>query len=100
MTSRKKIDALIEETATQYFEGMTKLERELAFNEASLAGLRILAKAIDQIDVRLEEMNDRLIGLEPGKDDEAALDVITGGLTYLRRKVKRMAKDGKSKKRR
>jgi hypothetical protein len=100
MTSRKKIDALIDETATQYFEGMTKLERELAFNDATLTGLRILAKAIDQIDLRLQEISDRLIELEPGQDDEAALDVIAGGLTYLRRKVKRIAKDSKPKKRR
>jgi hypothetical protein len=100
VTARKKIDALVDVTATQYFEGMTTLERDLALSDATLAGLRILAKAIDQIDMRLEEINDRLIELEPGDDDEAALDVITGGLTYLRRKVKRMAKQGKSKKKR
>jgi hypothetical protein len=100
MTARKKIDALIDVTATQYFEGMTKLERDLALSDATLAGLRVLAKAIDQIHLRLEEINDRLIELEPGEDDEAALDVITGGLSYLRRKVKRMAKQGKSKKKR
>jgi hypothetical protein len=100
MTARKKLDVLIDETATQYFEGMTKLERELALSDATLAGLRILAKSIDQIDRRLEEINDRLIELEPGQDNEAALEVITGGLSYLRRKVKRMAKQGKGKKKR
>jgi hypothetical protein len=35
MTARKKIDVLIDETAAQYFEGMTKLERELALSDGS-----------------------------------------------------------------
>jgi hypothetical protein len=100
MTARKRIDVLIDETATQYFEGMTQLERELALSDASLAGLRILAKSIDQLDRRLEEINDRLVELEPGEGDEATLEVITGGLSYLRRKVRRMAKQGKAKKKR
>jgi hypothetical protein len=100
MTSRKRIDVLIDETSTKYFEGMTQLERELALSDATLAGLRILAKSIDQIDRRLEEINDRLVELEPGEVDEATLEVITGGLSYLRRKVKGMAKQGKAKKKR
>jgi hypothetical protein len=100
MTARKRIDTLIDETANQYFEGMTNLERERALSDAALAGLRILAKSIDQIDRRLEEINDRLVELEPGKVDEATLEVITGGLSYVRRKVKRMAKQGRAKKKR
>jgi hypothetical protein len=100
MTARKKIDVLIDETAAQYFEGMTKLERELALSDAALAGLRILAKSIDQIDRRLEEINDRLIELEPREDDQAALEALAEGMSYLRRKIKRMAKQGKAKKKR
>jgi hypothetical protein len=97
MTARKRMDVLIDETATQYFEGMTQLERERALSDAALAGLRILAKSIDQMDRRLEEINDRLVVLEPGHVDEETLEVITGGLSYLRKTVKRMAKQGKAK---
>jgi hypothetical protein len=104
MTARQKLDALIDETATRYFEGMTSLEREVTAIDTTLTGLRALAKAMDRLDRRFDELSDRfdtidkqLADLEASNNGEEAFDVLAGGLGLLRKKIRKMARKKKRK---
>jgi hypothetical protein len=106
MTARQKLDALIEETATRYFEGMTSLEREVTAIDTTLTGLRALAKAMDHLDRRFDELGDqfstidrrlitidkRLAEIEASKNGEEVFDLLAGGLGLLRKRIKKIGK--------
>jgi len=105
MTTRQKLDALIDETATRYFEGLTSLERDVTAIDTTLTGLRAIAKATDRLDRRLDEMSERLATIDKRlekleKSDRRAQtpdDVIAAGLGLLRKRVIKLAKMGKKK---
>jgi hypothetical protein len=99
MTARKKLDALIDETATRYFEGMTGFEREMTAIDTTLTGLMAVAKVVDRIERRLDGLNkrldgifERLLDLVASKNDEAAIEVLAGGLGLLRKRISKLAK--------
>jgi hypothetical protein len=105
MTARKKLDALIDETAARYFEGMTGIEREITAIDATLSGLMAVAKVVDRIDRHFVEMSERLDGiderlaeLEAFNNGAAAIDVRAGGLGLLRKKLSKLGKKNKKKK--
>jgi hypothetical protein len=64
MTARKKLDALIDETATRYFEGMTGFEREMTAIDTTLTGLMAVAKVVDRIDRRFDELTERFDSID------------------------------------
>ncbi len=107
MTARKKLDALIDETAARYFEGMTGFEREMTAIDTTLTGLMAVAKVVDRIDRRIDELterfdsiDERLAELEKSDNGEAALDVLAGGLGLLRKRIRQLGKmDRKRRKR-
>jgi hypothetical protein len=107
MTTRRKLDALIDETATRYFEGLTSVERDVTAIDTTLTGLRAVAKATDRLDSRLDEIGDRLATIDKRlKDLEQSTnreqtpdDVFAGGLGLLRKRMREMAKMGKKTKR-
>jgi hypothetical protein len=99
MTARKKLDALIDETATRYFEGMTGVEREITAIDTTLTGLMAVAKVVDRIDrrfaelhERLDSIDERLTDLEASNNSDAALDALTGGLGLLRKRIRKLGK--------
>jgi hypothetical protein len=98
VTAQQRVDALIDETATRYFDGMTVLERDIAAIDTTLSGLRAIAKAIDRLDRRLDEMDEKLDNLKKGlanveaSDNDEAIDVLARGLGLLRKKIKTMNK--------
>jgi hypothetical protein len=105
MTARKKLDALIDETAARYFEGMTVFEREMTAIDTTLTGLMAVAKVVDRIDRRFDELterldsiDERLSDLEASDNGEAVLDVLSGGLGLLRKRISKLGK--KNRKRR
>jgi hypothetical protein len=103
MTARKKLDALIDETAGRYFEGMTVLERDITAIDTTLTALMAVAKVVDRLDRRFDEMNERLDGIDERLADlEAAngqevIDVLSGGLGLLRKRLRRLGKQKKKK---
>jgi hypothetical protein len=104
MTARKKLDALIDETATRYFEGMTGIEREMTAIDTTLTGLMAVAKVVDRIDRRFDELNERLdsiderlTDLEASTNGEAALDALAGGLGLLRKRISKLGKKGRKR---
>ena len=104
MTARKKLDALIDETATRYFEGMTVLERDITAIYTTLTGLMAVAKAVDRLDRRFDEMNELLDGidkrlgdLEASNNGEEAFDVLAGGLGLLRKHLRKLGKKKRKK---
>jgi hypothetical protein len=104
MTARKKLDALIDETATRYFEGMTAFEREMTAIDTTLTGLMAVAKVVDRIDRRFDELHERLdsiderlVELEASQNDEAAIEVLAGGLGLLRKRISKLAKKKRKK---
>jgi hypothetical protein len=107
MTARKKLDALIDETATRYFEGMTGIEREITAIDTTLTGLMAVAKVVDRIErhfddiaERLDGIDQRLADLEEANNGEAALDVLAGGLGLLRKRISKLGKKERKKRRR
>jgi hypothetical protein len=104
MTARQTLDALIDETANHYFEGMTTLEREITAIDATLTGLMAVAKVVDRLDRRFDEMNERLDGidkrladLESANDRKASVDGLAEGLGLLRRRIRKKGKHQKRK---
>jgi hypothetical protein len=107
MTARKKLDALIDETATRYFEGMTGFEREMTAIDTTLTGLMAVAKVVDRIERRLDGLNERLdsiderlVDLEASKNDEAAIEVLAGGLGLLRKRIRQLGKKDRKRRKR
>jgi hypothetical protein len=106
VTARKKLDALIDETASRYFEGMTGIERDLTAIDTTLTGLLAVAKVVDRLDRRFDEMHERLDAIDERLTDieaanraEDALDVVAGGLGLLRKKIRKLGKNkGKRRK--
>jgi phage terminase large subunit-like protein len=107
MTTRQKLDALIDETATRYFEGLTSVERDVTAIDTTLTGLRAIAKATDRLDRRLDEVAERLAAIDKRLADleksdnrqQTPEDVFAGGLGLLRKRMKTLAKMGKKKRR-
>ena len=100
MTTRQKLDALIDETATRYFEGLTSVERDVTAIDTTLTGLRAIAKATDRLDRRLDEVGERLSDLEKFNSRvQTPDDVLAGGLGLLRKRMRKMAKMAKKKRR-
>ncbi len=104
MTARKKLDALIDETATRYFEGMTGFEREMTAIDTTLTGLMAVAKVVDRIERRFDELHERLdsiderlVDLEASTNDDAAIEVLAGGLGLLRKRISKLAKKKRRK---
>jgi len=105
MTTRQKLDALIDETATRYFEGLTSVERDVTAIDTTLTGLRAIAKATDRLDRRLDEIGERLATIDKRLADlekssnreRTPEDVFAGGLGLLRKRMREMAKMGKKK---
>jgi hypothetical protein len=104
MTARKKLDALIDETATRYFEGMTGIEREITALDTTLTGLMAVARVVDRIDRRFDELHERLdsiderlTDLEESTTGEAAIDALAGGLGILRKRIRKLGKKRKRK---
>ena len=86
MTARRKLDVLIDETASRYFEGMTGIERDLTAIDTTLSGLMAVAKVVDRLDRRFDELHERLdaiderlTDIEAANGGEDALDVLAGG---------------------
>jgi hypothetical protein len=107
MTARKKLDALIDETAARYFEGMTVFEREMTAIDTTLSGLMAVAKVVDRIDRRFDELterfdsiDERLTELEAANNGEAALDVLAGGLGLLRKRIRQLGKKDRKRRKR
>ena len=108
MTARQKLDALIDETAVRYFEGMTSVERDVTAIDTTLTGMRAMAKAMDRLDRRFVEMNEkldtvnkRLTDLEKSMSGQQTLDDPSlGGVGLLRKRIRSMAKRKKKKKKR
>jgi hypothetical protein len=107
MTARKKLDALIDETAARYFEGMTLFEREMTAIDTTLTGLMAVAKVVDRIDRRFDELaerfdsiDERLTELEASSNGEAALDVLAGGLGLLRKRIRQLGKKDRKRRKR
>jgi prefoldin subunit 5 len=104
VTAQQKVDALIDETATRYFDGMTVLERDITAIDTTLSGLRAIAKALDRLDRRLDEMDEKLDTLTKGlakverSHNDEAIDVLAGGLGLLRKKIRTMNKKRKKRK--
>ena len=96
MTARKKLDALIDETAARYFEGMTVFEREMTAIDTTLTGLMAVAKVVDRIDRRFDELTE----LEASNNGEAALDVLAGGLGLLRKRIRQLGKKDRKRRKR
>ena len=107
MTTRQKLDALIDETATRYFEGLTSVERDVTAIDTTLTGLRAIAKATDRLDRRLDEVGERLSTIDKRLSDlekfnsrvQTPDDVLAGGLGLLRKRMRKMAKMAKKKRR-
>jgi hypothetical protein len=107
MTTRQKLDALIDETATRYFDGLTSVERDVTAIDTTLTGLRAIAKATDRLDRRLDEMGERLATIDKRLADlekfnnrvQTPDNVLAGGQGLLRKRMRTMAKMGKKKKR-
>jgi hypothetical protein len=105
MATRQKLDALIDETANRYFEGMTSVERDVTAIDTTLTGLRAIAKTVDRLDRRLDEMvetfasmDKRLADLEKANSAAPKLDdMLPGGMGLLRKRLRQMAKSGKKK---
>ena len=104
MTARKKLDALIDETATRYFEGMTGFERKMTAIDTTLTGLMAVAKVVDRIERRFDELHERLdsiderlVELEASTNDDAAIEVLAGGLGLLRKRISKLAKKKRRK---
>ena len=103
MTTRRKLDALIDETATRYFEGLTSVERDVTAIDTTLTGLRAIAKATDRLDRRLDEMGERLATIDKHLADlerssnrpQTPEDMLAPGLGLLRKRMRRMAKRAK-----
>jgi Mg2+ and Co2+ transporter CorA len=103
MTTRRKLDALIDETATRYFEGLTSVERDVTAIDTTLTGLRAIAKATDRLDRRLDDVSERLVSIDKRLADlerstnrqQTPEDVLAGGLGLLRKRMREMAKMGK-----
>jgi hypothetical protein len=106
MTARRKLDVLIDETASRYFEGMTGIERDLTAIDTTLSGLMAVAKVVDRLDRRFDELyerldaiDERLTDIEAANGGEDALDVLAGGLGLLRKKIRKLGKSkGKRRK--
>jgi hypothetical protein len=107
MTARRKLDALIDETATRYFEGMTSLERDVTAIDTTLTGLRAVARAVDRLDRRFDEMDEkldtiskRLTVLEESSIGVRTLDdTLAGGVGLLRKRIREIAKKNKKRRR-
>jgi Mg2+ and Co2+ transporter CorA len=107
MTTRQKLDALIDETATRYFEGLTSIERDVTAIDTTLTGLRAIAKATDRLDRHLDEISARLSTIDKRLADleksnhrkQTPDDVLTAGLGLLRQRMRKLAKMQKRKKR-
>lgn len=105
MTTRGKLDALIDETATRYFQGMTSVERDVTAIDTTLTGLRAVAKTMDRLDRRLDEMSERLVtidkrlaDLEKSNNGKQTLDdMLAGGMGLLRTRIRKMAKKKRRK---
>jgi hypothetical protein len=72
--------------------------------DTTLTGLMAVAKVVDRIERRLDGLNERLdsiderlVDLEASKNDEAAIEVLAGGLGLLRKRISKLTKKKRRK---